>query len=121
MNKNKGIVFPHQYTSITGDGMESVSGGVSISLTGLLDFITYLLGGLDLSFGSKNSQVNTDTYATATQASSSAVAGRGAGSKGVSTIATHSNVDTATSGRYMDIDANFNLGSFFSAFLNIFR
>lgn len=117
MKTNNNLVMPHSYSVMGAQEMEQTTGG-ALTTSGILGFISYLLGGLDVSFGSKNSQVNTDTTATASQASTSSAGGRGSSS--VSAVATHSNVDTISSGRYFDWDASFNLGTLFTRLINLF-
>lgn len=117
MKNMNGIVMPHNYSVIKEPEMEYISGG-DLSLNGVLNFVSYLLSGLDISFGSKNSHVNTDTVASASQASTTSY-GRG-GSSVVSAVATHSSVDTISSGQYFDWGASFNLGSFFNALIRLF-
>ncbi|OUQ34535.1 hypothetical protein [Faecalibacterium sp. An122] len=117
MKFNTELVVPHSCSVMGTQEMEQITGG-ALTTSGVLGFISYLLGGLDVSFGSKNSQVNTDTVATASQASTSSIGRRGSSS--VSAVATHSNVDTISSGRYFDWGASFNLGSLFNQLVRLF-
>lgn len=111
------LILPQCYSILNELEMEKTSGG-ALTTNGVLSFISYLLGGLDVSFGSKNSHVNTDTVATASQASTSSIGRRGSSS--VSAVATHSNVDTISSDRYFDWGASFNLGSLFNQLVRLF-
>lgn len=120
MKKMEEIKMPYHYTAIADKEMECVDGG-AVTTGGLLNFISYLLSGLSISFGSGNNHVNTDTVAVASQASTSATTGRGGVVTSVASTAAHSNVDTVSRGDYFNWGANFNLGGIFSALVRLLR
>lgn len=120
MKRMENIKMPHNYAAIADKELEYVDGG-AMTAGGLLNFISYLLSGLSISFGSGNNHVNTDTVAVGSQASTSSTGGRGGVSTSVSSTAAHSNVDTVSRGDYFNWGANFNLGGIFSALVRLFR
>lgn len=119
--------LPHDYTALNSDEAARVNGGCT---SGIISLISYLLGGLDLSFGSNQSNVSTDTTGVASKATVTSVStstgttasGRGgkATSSSVTSVATHANVNTGTQGNYVKWDANFNLGELFTHILGAF-
>ncbi len=120
MKKMEKIKMPYSYTAIADKEMEYVDGG-AVTAGGLLSFISYLLSGLSISFGSGNNHVNTDTVVVASQASTSATTGRGGVITSVGSTAAHSNVDTISRGEYFNWGANFNIGGIFNALVRLLR
>ena len=119
MKKNDGIMMPDHYMVIGENEIQQIEGG-AVTTWSLLNFISYMLSGLSVSFGSGNNHVNTDTVAVASQASTSASSGRGGVMTTVASTAAHSNVDTVSRGEYFNWGANFNLGGIFSALVRLF-
>lgn len=114
MKKNQTIVMPHQYVSITADEAKVISGG-AVTAGSLLGFISYLLGGLNISFGSNKNQVSTDSTATTSHATTTV-----GGPAQVGATATHTQIQTGINDTYFNWGANFNLGSFFNALIRLF-
>ncbi len=112
------IVMPASYTPVCQEEMENLTGGVSLS--SILDFFSYILGGLDISFGRQQNNVNTQTTATASQASTGVSTASGYSGSSVSAVATRTEVTTGTQGSYFDWDANFNLGDLFERVVSLF-
>ena len=100
---HSGLHLPAHCTPLSQQDLSTVNGGGSI-----LSFISYLLSGFSINFGSGNNHDNYDTVVTTD--------GR-PGWGGTS----HSNVDTVHSSSYGGWDASFNLGSFFNALLRLFN
>lgn len=104
MKKHTDLTLPAQYALMNDQDCSNVTGGGSF-----LSFISYLLGGFNISFGSNNRHSNSDTITS--------VDGYRTGSGYV----VHSNVDNVTSNQYGGWSANFNLGSLFNALARLFR
>ena len=102
--KYSGLNLPAHCTLIQEEELSTVSGG------GLLSFISYLLSGFRINFGSDGRHDNVDTIVTASGSQS----GRGSAT-------VHTNVDTIRSSSYGGWDASFNLGSLFNALVSLFR
>lgn len=119
MKNMENIKMPHNYTAIARQELEYLDGG-AVTTGSLLGFISYLLSGLNVSFGSGNNHLNTDTVAVGSHASTSATTGRGGVTTSVYSSASHSNVDTISRGEYFNWGANFNLGGIFRALVNLF-
>lgn len=117
MKKNNSMVMPHSYMLVSECEMENINGG-NLSFGGILNFISYLLGGLNISFGSSKNQLSTDTSATVSQATTGSVGGVHGTSVGASAV--HTQVDTDSTGSYFNWDANFNLGRMFNALVGLF-
>lgn len=118
MKKNESIVMPKHCKVIGNKDMEYISGG-ALTASGILGFISYMLSGLSISFGSNNNRVNTDTVGTFSQGSTS-TSSYGGTSTSVSSSATHANVDTVSHGQYVNWGADFNLGGIFNALIRLF-
>ena len=114
MKKNQTIVMPNQYVSITENESIAISGG-AVTPGSLLGFISYLLGGLNISFGSNKNQVNTDSTATVSYATTAV-----GGSAQAGATATHTQIQTGISDTYFNWGANFNLGGLFNALIRLF-
>lgn len=107
MKKNTSLTMPARYSMVESKDCTEITGGSSSNA--ILSFISYLLGGFNISFGSNNRHTNSDTITT--------VDGNRTGSGYV----THSNVDNITSNQYNGWSANFNLGGLFNALVRLFR
>ena len=114
MKKNQTIVMPSQYVSISEKESAVISGG-AVTTGSLLGFISYLLGGLDVSFGSNKNQISADSTSTTSQATTTM-----GGPAQVGATATHTQFQTGISDTYFSWGASFNLGSFFNALLRLF-
>ena len=113
MKKDHRMVMPHSYAPIDAAEMENISGG-AVTVGSLFGFISYLLSGLSISFGTNRNRVNTDTTGSVSQATVST-----GGPANVSATATHATVQTDTTGTYFNWGADFNLGGIFNALLRL--
>ena len=119
MKKNYNLVMPQQYTVIDVQEQRNITGG-ALSSYSVLGFISYLLSGLDVSFGSRNNQVVTDTVGSESHASTGTSMTSGGVTTSVGSSSQHINVDSVSSGRYFNWGADFNLGSLFNAIVRLF-
>ncbi len=97
--KHTGLHMPAHYASIEEESLSTINGGGSI-----LSFISYILSGFRINFGSGSNHTNTD--ATVSTSGSGSVQ--------------HINVDTTQSTDYGNWSASFNLGSLFNALVRLF-
>lgn len=104
MKKYTNLTLPAQYDLVDAKDCADVTGGGSF-----LSFISYLLSGFNLSFGSNNRHSNSDTITSVDTSRTS------------SGYVVHSNVDNITSSQYGGWSANFNLGGLFNALIRLFR
>lgn len=102
--KHANLMMPASYSVVENSESANITGGGSV-----LGFISYLLSGFNISFGSNNRHTNSDTITSVDSARTS------------SGYVVHSNVDNITSSQYGGWSANFNLGGLFSALLRLFR
>lgn len=114
MKNMENIKMPHNYTAIARQELEYLDGG-AVTTGSLLGFISYLLGGLNVSFGSNKNQVSTDSTATVSHATTTV-----GGPAQVGATATHTQVQTGINDTYFNWGANFNLGGFFNALIRLF-
>lgn len=119
MKKNSSMVMPKQYTLVNVQEQQNITGG-SVTGGSILGFISYLLSGLNISFGSRNNQVVTDTIGTESHASTGYSTTTGGVRTDVGSTSVHSNVDTVSTGNYFNWGANFNLGGLFNAIVRLF-
>lgn len=119
MKKNYNLVMPQQYTVVNAQEQQDITGG-AVSSYSILGFISYLLSGLDVSFGSRNNQVVTDTVGSESHASTGTSMTSGGVTTSVGSSSQHINVDSVSSGRYFNWGADFNLGSLFNAIVRLF-
>lgn len=106
MKQRNTLMMPARYSMVESQESFDITGGGSGSA--ILNFISYILGGFNVSFGSNNRHSNSDTI-TAVD-----------GYRTSSGYVTHSNVDNITQNQYGGWSANFNLGGLFSALVRLF-
>lgn len=116
MENRNGIVMPRHYSVISGEEEERIAGG-AVDLVSILNLISYILSGLDISFG-VNNYVNKDNISTTTQ--TSGTAGGAAALNPGATTQTQSTVDSDSSGRYFNVTGSLNLGGIFEAIADMF-
>ncbi|MBU3819862.1 MAG: hypothetical protein H9864_05770 [Candidatus Faecalibacterium intestinavium] len=117
MENRNGIVMPRHYSVISGEEKERIAGG-AVDLVSILNLISYILSGLNISFGTNN-YVNSDNVTTTTQSTTTGIGGTTVLNPG-STTQTQSTVDSDSSGRYFNITGSLNLGGIFEAIADMF-
>lgn len=104
MKQHNTLMMPARCSMVESHESFDITGGSNA----ILNFISYILGGFNVSFGSNNRHSNSDTITSVD------------GSRTSSGYVVHSNVDNITRNQYGGWSANFNLGGLFSALVRLF-